>query len=220
MNSKYFKNKEKDIKKSKSEINFHLNFAKINAEKEKYNINIKKENSKNLSPSEKTQNININNNNSKTSEEITDYNLNENKNYTIKSLDSENSEENKENNSSSKKINIEQYNNSKNNKNSKKILLINSDYDKICRCCGKKYDDNLHRPIKLKCNHSFCKVCLGKYFTEENNIVCPIDGPVNRTFEGLNYVKKNNNRNKGNNKKRNSKNSIQSLIHKSNSHKE
>ena len=69
-------------------------------------------------------------------------------------------------------------------------------------------------------NHSFCKVCLGKYFTEENNIVCPIDGPVNRTFEGLNYVKRNNNRNKGNNKKRNSKNSIQSLIHKSNSHKE
>ena len=220
MNSKYFKNKDKEIKKSKSEINFHLNFAKINAEKEKYNINIKKENSKNLSPSEKTQNININNNNSKTSEEITDYNLNENKNYTIKSLDSENSEENKENNSSSKKINIEQYNNPKNNKNSKKILLINSDYDKFCRCCGKKYDDNLHIQIKLKCNHSFCKVCLGKYFTEENNIVCPIDGPVNRTFEGLNYVKRNNNRNKGNNKKRNSKNSIQSLIHKSNSHKE
>ena len=35
MNSKYFKNKDKEIKKSKSEINFHLNFAKINAEKEK-----------------------------------------------------------------------------------------------------------------------------------------------------------------------------------------
>ena len=189
MNSKYFKNKDKAIKKSKSDINFHLNFAKINAEKEKNNVN--KENSKNESLSDKNQ---INNNNSNTSEEITDYNLNENKNYTIKSLQSEHSNINSKIND-----NDEQYNIS-GSKNIEHISVINSNYDEFCRCCGKKYDDRLHIPIKLKCNHSFCKVCLGKYFTEENNIVCPIDGrPVNRTFEGLNYVKKN--RNRGNNKK-------------------
>ena len=166
MNSKYFKNKDKVIKKSKSDINFHLNFAKINAEKEKNNINRNKENSKNETLSDKNQ---INNNNSNTSEEITDYNLNENKNYTIKSLQSEKSNINS-------KINDieEQYNNSRSNKNIEHISVINSNYDEFCRCCGKKYDDKLHIPVKLLCNHSFCEICLGKYFTEEKNIICPI----------------------------------------------
>ena len=210
MNSKYFKNKDKAIKKSKSDINFHLNFAKINAEKEKNNTNRNKENSKNESLSDKNQ---INNNNSNTSEEITDYNLNENKNYTIKSLQSEHSNINSKIND-----NDEQYNIS-GSKNIEHISVINSNYDEFCRCCGKKYDDKLHIPVKLKCNHSFCEICLGKYFTEEKNIICPIDGPVNKTLEGLNFVK-NHNRNKGNNKRKNSINSIESLIHKSNSHKE
>ena len=213
MNSKYFKNKAKEIKKSKSEMNFHLNFAKINAEKEKHNINIKNELTKNFSSSDNNQ-ISNNNSNSNTSEEITDYNLNENKNYTIKSLDSVNSNTNS-------KINFnEQNNNSKSYKNIEQISVINSNNDKCCRCCGKKYDDKLHIQIKLKCNHSFCKICLGKYFTEENKIVCPIDGPVNKCEDGLNFLKNNNNKNKGNNKRKNSSNSIQSLIHKSNSHKE
>ena len=48
MNSKYPQRKEKEIKKSKSEINFHLNFDKINAQKEMKNINSKDENSKNI----------------------------------------------------------------------------------------------------------------------------------------------------------------------------
>ena len=223
MNSKYPQRKEKEIKKSKSEINFHLNFDKINAQKEMKNINSKDENSKNISYSDN------NRNNSKTSEDITDYNLNENKNYTIKSLNSENSEENKQNEATLNLNKNNIYKNLEYNKDLKKLLFINSNNDNICRCCSKKFDDNLHIPILLKCNHTFCKICLGKYFTEEENIICPIDGPV----EKYNEDSKNqneiilpkkivycNNKNRGNNKKRKNVNSIQSLFHKSNSQKE
>ena len=177
MNSKYPKRKEKEIKKSKSEINFHLNFDKINAQKEMKNINSKDENSKNISYSDN------NRNNSKTSEDITDYNLNENKNYTIKSLNSENSEENKQNEATLNLNKNNIYKNLEYNKDLKKLLFINSNNDNICRCCSKKFDDNLHIPIFLKCNHTFCKICLGKYFTEEENIICPIDGPVEKYSE-------------------------------------
>ena len=235
MNSKYLKQPEKEIKKSKSEINFHLNFDKINTQKELQNMDIKNENSKNKSHSENNQNDRNNNNDSKTIEEITDYNLEENKQYTIKSLDSENSEENKENETNSKIKNYEINNDIELKSNFKQLLSIIPNNDIFCRCCGKKYDEKIHIPILLKCNHSFCKICLGKYFTEDNNFVCPIDGPTEKiSFEDLKNInndsKENNaissktnnnynNRNKGNNKKRNI-NSIKSLIHKSSSQQE
>ena len=91
MNSKYSKNIGKEIKKSKSEINFHLNFDKINAEKELQKIYFK---NKLLNP-EISKNISQSENNSRTSEETSEINLNENKNFTIKSLESENTEDNK-----------------------------------------------------------------------------------------------------------------------------
>ena len=231
MNSNYLQKPNKEIKKSKTEINFHLNFDKINAQKELQNF--KNENSKNVSQSENNQNDN--NNDSKTIEEITDYNLEGNQNYTIKSLDSDNSEENKENESNSKINNNDINNNIEIKSNFNKILFINQNNDNFCRCCGKQYDEKIHVQITLKCNHSFCKICLGKYFTEENNFVCPIDGPVeikslddlknitnNSNKKNVNILKDNNNynnRNKGNMKKRNI-NSIKSLIHKSSSQQE
>ena len=230
MNSKYLKKPQKEMKKSKTEINFHLNFDKIKAHKELHNLKFKNENSKNVSQSESNQN----DNNSKSIEEITDYNLEGNKNYTIKSLDSDNSEENKENESNSKIKNNDINNNIEIKSNFNKVLFINQNNDNFCRCCGKKYDDKIHIQIILKCNHSFCKICLGKYFTEENNFVCPIDGPMekkslddikninNSNKININLPKDNNkynNRNKGNMKKRNI-NSIKSLIHKSTSQQE
>ena len=231
MNPKYSKKSGKEIKKSKTEFNFHLNFDKINAEKDlqKINYNHKlsnRENSKNLSQSES---------NSKISEETNNYNLNENDNYTIKSLDSERTENNKQEESNSR---IDDYDINKNiiiNNKIKKILLNNHKKDKYCQCCGKKFDEKIHIPLLLKCNHIFCKICLGKYFTDEDSIICPIDGHVGKTYEDLQNLnqcncncnckkisKENNNydRNKGNIKKGNNPNSIKSLFHKSNSQKE
>ena len=233
MNSKYLKNPEKEIKKSKSEIKFHLNFDKINPEKDFQKLNFKNallipEDSKNLSQSE---------NNSKTSEETTELNLNENKNYTINSLESETTEENKKE-ETNYKLDINEINNENiRNNDFSKLININQNSDEYCRCCGKKFDEKRHTPLLLKCDHIYCKSCLGKYFTDEDNIICPIDGNVGKTFEDLSYLNKNNkiidnynlipkmnhiynNRNKGNNKKRNNINSIKSLFHKSNSHKE
>ena len=226
MNSKYSKNIGKEIKKSKSEINFHLNFDKINAEKELQKIYFK---NKLLNP-EISKNISQSENNSRTSEETSEINLNENKNFTIKSLESENTEDNKKEETFSK---LE--NKMKGKNDVKKLIDINPNSNEFCRCCGKKFDEKLHIPLLLKCNHIFCKICLGKYFTDDENIICPIDGDLGNIFEALsvrdNENNKNNdlikpkeinnynNRNKGN-KKGNNLNSIKSLFYKSKSHKE
>ena len=222
MNSKYSKKLEKEIKKSKSENNFHLNFDKINVEKDlqKINYNHKisdRENSKNISQSES---------NSKTSEES-------NNNYTIKSLDSERTEDNKKEESNLKMDNYDKEKNMGIDNKIQKLLLINSNKDNYCQCCGKKFDEKIHIPLILKCNHIFCKICLGKYFTDDDSIICPIDGHVGKTFEDLqnlkccncncNKINKENNiynRNKRNKRKINNPNSIKSLFHKSNSQKE
>ena len=233
MKTNYSKKPEKEIKKSKSEINFHLNFDKINAENEINKIYFKSpisnhENSKNLSQSKS---------NTKSSEETYNLILNGNRNYTIKSLDSEKSEDNKEDESNSKMNNNDMNKDLGINHILNKFILKNSNTNNICQCCGKNFDEKIHIPFFLKCNHIFCKICLGKYFTNEDNIICPIDGPVGKTFADFNYLNNNNcndndnnlimpkennnynNSNKGNSKKRNN-NSLKYLFHKSYSHKE
>ena len=204
MNSKYIKKSENSIKKSKSEINFHINYDKINIEKIQKKINPKNA----LLDPEISKNSSLLEKNSKSSSEETDLNLNENKNYIIKSIESEKNQKNESKEKSPKDINI----------NLKKVFY-NFNSDNYCQCCNKKFNDKMHSPLLLKCKHIFCKTCLGKYFITDDNIICPIDGYVGKTYEVLNNINKNN-RSKRSNKNKNYLNSIKSLFHKSESHKE
>ena len=196
MNSKN-KNKQ-EIKKSKSEFNFHLNLDKINDQK---NFILNLGNSKNISNS---QDDNSNEN------EKLPLSLNINQNNTIKSLDSDTSKENKEENTTDikwKNLISTNYNNYKN--------------IKICPCCNKKFDNKKYVPLILKCNHIFCKICLGKYFSDNDNIICPIDGPMGKSLKDLKNIKDltSNHKKKRNNDKTDL-NNIQKFFHKSISHKE
>ena len=54
-----------------------------------------------------------------------------------------------------------------------------------CEICNLKYDYNIHKPMIIKCGHTFCKFCI--YNLKEKNEInieykqnksfkCPIDG--------------------------------------------
>ena len=60
-----------------------------------------------------------------------------------------------------------------------------------CEICKSKYDYNIHRPLIVKCGHTFCKDCIyiskQKYSNRSNNLktknifICPIDN-INHIF--------------------------------------
>ena len=67
---------------------------------------------------------------------------------------------------------------------SKEILKKLEDIMK-CKICNTKYDYNIHRPMIVKCGHTFCKNCINNYFQKlsnnrqykrEKSFICPIDG--------------------------------------------
>ena len=44
-----------------------------------------------------------------------------------------------------------------------------------CDICKNYFDLNSHRPLIIKCGHTFCKHCILSNKGEENNNSCPID---------------------------------------------
>ena len=64
--------------------------------------------------------------------------------------------------------------------NSKEILKKLDDIMK-CDICNSKYDFNIHKPLIIKCGHTFCKNCI--YYHKSNNLnrdnkkifKCPFD---------------------------------------------
>lgn len=45
-----------------------------------------------------------------------------------------------------------------------------SEADLLCPACHYVYVD----PVMLSCSHSFCKVCLAKYWQKKKNLKCPL----------------------------------------------
>ena len=70
--------------------------------------------------------------------------------------------------------------------NSKEILKKLDDIMK-CDICNSKYDFNIHKPLIIKCGHTFCKNCI--YYHKSNNLnrdnkkifKCPFDN-INHNF--------------------------------------
>ena len=54
-----------------------------------------------------------------------------------------------------------------------------------CDICNFKYDYNIHKPLTIKCGHTFCKNCIYCYrpknLNNQQNFICPIDN-INHTF--------------------------------------
>ena len=59
-----------------------------------------------------------------------------------------------------------------------------------CEKCNKKYDYNIHKPMVVKCGHTFCKYCIKNNNEKKTNnidkkqkriFICPIDG-IQHTF--------------------------------------
>ena len=74
---------------------------------------------------------------------------------------------------------------------SKEIIKKLEDIMK-CDICNAKYDYNIHRPLIVKCGHTFCKNCI--YYSSKSknknhnsnskimkNFICPIDS-INHPF--------------------------------------
>ena len=49
----------------------------------------------------------------------------------------------------------------------------------ICKICKNKFDLNAHRPLIIKCGHTFCKHCILSSKEEENDNLCPLDNQKN-----------------------------------------
>ena len=47
-----------------------------------------------------------------------------------------------------------------------------------CDICKNNFDLNSHRPLIVKCGHTFCKHCILSNKREENNNSCPIDNQL------------------------------------------
>ena len=46
-----------------------------------------------------------------------------------------------------------------------------------CEICNKKYDYNIHKPMVIKCGHSFCKYCIFNNDIKPKKVFkCPVDG--------------------------------------------
>ena len=54
-----------------------------------------------------------------------------------------------------------------------------------CEICNLKYDYNIHKPMIIKCGHTFCKFCIYNLkekneitheFNQNKSFKCPIDG--------------------------------------------
>ena len=216
MNSKYIKELEEEIKKTKAENDFHFNLSKKKIDKIalKEKLNIINSNSKN--EQEENKSLNIKN------KRINDYekliNENNSKNDTVE-LENNNKDINnielKE-----KEINLNIDNNKEKNGHPY--------FSKICHCCNKEFDMENQIPFLLKCNHIFCKKCLENYFTNEEGIKCPIDGLMGKSISDIQLLniipeseKTNSNSEYKINNQRNKKNPINLNMHsKSNSNKE
>ena len=49
----------------------------------------------------------------------------------------------------------------------------------ICKICKNKFDLNAHRPLIIKCGHTFCKHCILSSKEEENDNLCALDNQKN-----------------------------------------
>ena len=212
MNSKYIKELEEEIKKTKAENDLHFNMAKLNLDKiaQKENISNKiQPNSRNEQekmPKNQTESKNLNN-----SKEIINI-----INHKKEEKNNKNDEIEQENNGKSKNEVIN---------NKRKVTKDNNNNIKnfqICQCCNKEFESKNKIPILLKCNHIFCKPCLENYFIDEEGIKCPIDGYMGKCINDikiLNLFEEDNN-NDINEHEKNKMYNTNFLINKSRSNKE
>ena len=73
-----------------------------------------------------------------------------------------------------------------NSLNKSKDILKKIENIMKCEICNAKYDYNIHKPMVIKCGHSFCKYCLfnstdknlnnNNDFKTKKIFKCPIDG--------------------------------------------
>ena len=74
-----------------------------------------------------------------------------------------------------------------NSYNNSKEILKKIDNIMKCEICNSKYDYNIHRPLIVKCGHTFCKNCIYNHKPKNLNrnnkkiFTCPIDN-INHIF--------------------------------------
>ena len=181
MNSKYIKELEEEIKKTKTENDRHYSLVKKKIDKNIIKENLNKEHSKIKNEKEEIL--------TKSQIGIKDLNSSEEKNKKINKSNTIETENSKDiNNSEIKQKEKANYYKVKEIKGFNQIKYPNLNFInslEICQCCNKKFDIRKKIPFLLKCNHIFCKKCLENYFSDEEGIKCPIDGLMGKSFSDL-----------------------------------
>ena len=117
-------------------------------------------------------------------------NNNNYKTYILKDINNEiNNEENKENINQNNSENTTEDINIKDNEPEDDLPLITLNFISNCQCCKNKFDKEKCIPYLLKCGHFFCIDCIKQYFTSQNGVMCPLDGPVAKSIEDLKLLK-------------------------------
>ena len=122
-------------------------------------------------------------------EQIKNSNKGNNNNYKTYILKDINNEENKENINQNNSENTTEDINIKDNEPEDDLPLITLNFISNCQCCKNKFDKEKRIPYLLKCGHFFCIDCIKQYFTSQNGVVCPLDGPVAKSIEDLKLLK-------------------------------
>ena len=122
-------------------------------------------------------------------EEINNSNKENNNNYKTYILNEVNNKENKENINQNNSENTNEVNNIKDNEPEDEFPLITLNFISNCQCCKNKFDREKCIPYLLKCGHFFCIDCIKQYFTSQNGVVCPLDGPIAKSIEDLKLLK-------------------------------
>ncbi|KAM3135350.1 Tripartite [Paramecium bursaria] len=68
--------------------------------------------------------------------------------------------------------------------NDTKLRQIFEKYKYYCSKCYNVWDDNTHKPILLKCGHTFCEQCITK-MSSNQQINCPDDNQVTKLSQEL-----------------------------------
>ena len=122
-------------------------------------------------------------------EEINNSNKENNNNYKAYILNEVNNKENKENINQNNSENTNEVNNINDNEPEDEFPLITLNFISNCQCCKNKFDREKCIPYLLKCGHFFCIDCIKQYFTSQNGVVCPLDGPIAKSIEDLKLLK-------------------------------